>query len=107
MENTHTKVEYMVISILIVEYVLIILVIDTIIRESYINILVLSSSTKRFFTPNICLFYFLRGPLFRGGGITGVWISGMPTGPFMYATDLIEVLKKKHASETYKSLVSC
>lgn len=35
----------------------------------------------------------------------GPGVLGMPTGPFMYATDLIEVLKKKHASETYKSLV--
>jgi len=62
----------MVISILIVEYVLIILVIDTIISESCINILVLSSSPKCFFTPNICLFYFLCGPLFRGGGYWGL-----------------------------------
>lgn len=29
----------------------------------------------------------------------------MPTNPYMYANDLIEVLKKKHASGTYKSLV--
>lgn len=31
---------------------------------------------------------------------------GMPAGPYIYADDLIEVLKKKHASGTYKSLVS-
>ncbi|KAI7748310.1 hypothetical protein M8C21_032897 [Ambrosia artemisiifolia] len=30
---------------------------------------------------------------------------GMPTSPYMYANDLIDVLKKKHASGTYKSLV--
>lgn len=29
----------------------------------------------------------------------------MPTMPYMYANDLNEVLKKKHASGTYKSLV--
>ena len=33
--------------------------------------------------------------------------SGMPTNPYMYANDLIEVLKKKHAAGTYKSLVTC
>lgn len=32
---------------------------------------------------------------------------GMPTDPYLYANDLIDVLKKKHASGTYKSLVSC
>lgn len=30
---------------------------------------------------------------------------GMPTNPYMYAGDLIDVLKKKYASGTYKSLV--
>lgn len=35
-----------------------------------------------------------------------VHILGMPSGPFMYAKDLIDVLKKKHASGTYKSMVS-
>ncbi|KAI8524548.1 hypothetical protein RHMOL_Rhmol13G0158100 [Rhododendron molle] len=30
---------------------------------------------------------------------------GMPTSPYIYANDLIEVLKKKHASGTYKSMV--
>ncbi|KAB1211615.1 Vacuolar-processing enzyme gamma-isozyme [Morella rubra] len=29
----------------------------------------------------------------------------MPTSPYLYACDLIEVLKKKHAFGTYKSLV--
>lgn len=29
----------------------------------------------------------------------------MPTYPYIYADDLIDVLKKKHASGTYKSLV--
>lgn len=29
----------------------------------------------------------------------------MPTSPYLYAADLINVLKKKHASGTYKSLV--
>jgi hypothetical protein len=32
--------------------------------------------------------------------------SGMPVGPYLYASDLNEVLKKKHASGGYKSLVS-
>jgi len=32
--------------------------------------------------------------------------SGMPVGPYLYASDLNEVLKKKHASGSYKSLVS-
>ncbi|XP_058189144.1 vacuolar-processing enzyme-like [Rhododendron vialii] len=35
----------------------------------------------------------------------GPGVLGMPTNPFMYAKDLIDVLKKKHASGTYKSLV--
>lgn len=30
----------------------------------------------------------------------------MPTSPYLYADDLINVLKKKHASGTYKSLVN-
>lgn len=30
----------------------------------------------------------------------------MPTNPYMYAGDLVDVLKKKHASGTYKSLVN-
>uniref|UniRef100_A0A7N0V896 Legumain prodomain domain-containing protein n=1 Tax=Kalanchoe fedtschenkoi TaxID=63787 RepID=A0A7N0V896_KALFE len=29
---------------------------------------------------------------------------GMPTNPYLYANDVIDVLKKKHASGTYKSL---
>ncbi|KAI8562034.1 hypothetical protein RHMOL_Rhmol03G0003700 [Rhododendron molle] len=29
---------------------------------------------------------------------------GMPTSPYIYANDLIEALKKKHASGTYKSM---
>jgi legumain len=33
------------------------------------------------------------------------FFSGMPTNPYLYADDLIDVLKKKHASGTYKSLV--
>ncbi|KAK9141956.1 hypothetical protein Syun_011356 [Stephania yunnanensis] len=36
----------------------------------------------------------------------GPGVLGMPsTAPYLYANDLIEVLKKKHASGTYKSLV--
>ncbi|KAL3746835.1 hypothetical protein ACJRO7_015733 [Eucalyptus globulus] len=35
----------------------------------------------------------------------GPGVLGMPTSPFLYADDLIDVLKKKHASGTYKSLV--
>ncbi|XP_061374951.1 vacuolar-processing enzyme-like [Gastrolobium bilobum] len=35
----------------------------------------------------------------------GPGVLGMPTSPYLYASDLIEVLKKKHASGTYKSLV--
>ncbi|GJX26274.1 vacuolar-processing enzyme-like protein [Tanacetum coccineum] len=35
----------------------------------------------------------------------GPGFVGMPTLPYMYANDLIEVLKKKHAAGTYKSLV--
>ncbi|KAK7352525.1 hypothetical protein VNO80_17947 [Phaseolus coccineus] len=35
----------------------------------------------------------------------GPGVLGMPTSPYTYASDLIEVLKKKHASGTYKSLV--
>lgn len=30
----------------------------------------------------------------------------MPTNPYMYAGDLVDVLKKKHASGTYKSMVN-
>eukprot|EP00268_Persea_americana_P054658 TRINITY_DN6287_c0_g1_i1.p1 TRINITY_DN6287_c0_g1~~TRINITY_DN6287_c0_g1_i1.p1 ORF type:complete len:492 (+),score=83.51 TRINITY_DN6287_c0_g1_i1:314-1789(+) len=35
----------------------------------------------------------------------GPGILGMPTYPYLYANDLVEVLKKKHASGSYKSLV--
>ncbi|KAI4337116.1 hypothetical protein L6164_015569 [Bauhinia variegata] len=35
----------------------------------------------------------------------GPGVLGMPTSPYIYAKDLNEVLKKKHASGTYKSLV--
>ncbi|CAK9145318.1 unnamed protein product [Ilex paraguariensis] len=35
----------------------------------------------------------------------GPGVLGMPTSPYIYAKDLIDVLKKKHASGTYKSLV--
>ncbi|XP_042478927.1 vacuolar-processing enzyme-like [Macadamia integrifolia] len=35
----------------------------------------------------------------------GPGVLGMPSGPYLYANDLIDVLKKKHASVTYKSLV--
>ncbi|XP_048132966.1 vacuolar-processing enzyme-like isoform X2 [Rhodamnia argentea] len=35
----------------------------------------------------------------------GPGVLGMPTIPFLYADDLIDVLKTKHASGTYKSLV--
>ena len=32
--------------------------------------------------------------------------SGMPTYPYLYGDDLVNVLKKKHAAGTYKSLVT-
>ncbi|XP_058074004.1 vacuolar-processing enzyme-like [Magnolia sinica] len=35
----------------------------------------------------------------------GPGVLGMPTYPYLYADDLIEVLKKKHALGSYKSLV--
>ncbi|KAF5748299.1 vacuolar-processing enzyme-like [Tripterygium wilfordii] len=35
----------------------------------------------------------------------GPGILGMPTYPYLFANDLIDVLKKKHASGTYKRLV--
>ncbi|KAF8400956.1 hypothetical protein HHK36_014259 [Tetracentron sinense] len=35
----------------------------------------------------------------------GPGVLGMPTNPYLYANDLIDVLKMKHASGTYKSLV--
>ncbi|KAL8499114.1 hypothetical protein ACS0TY_022184 [Phlomoides rotata] len=35
----------------------------------------------------------------------GPGVLGMPTSPHLYADDLINVLKKKHTSGTYKSLV--
>ncbi|WJX09607.1 legumain [Trifolium repens] len=35
----------------------------------------------------------------------GPGVLGMPVGPYLYASDLNEVLKKKHASGGYKSLV--
>ncbi|XP_010429610.1 PREDICTED: vacuolar-processing enzyme alpha-isozyme [Camelina sativa] len=35
----------------------------------------------------------------------GPGVLGMPTSPYLYAKDLNDVLKKKHASGTYKSLV--
>ncbi|GLT25538.1 hypothetical protein SLA2020_006600 [Shorea laevis] len=35
----------------------------------------------------------------------GPGVLGMPTLPYLYANDLIDVLKKKHASGTYESLV--
>ncbi|KAF6164298.1 hypothetical protein GIB67_010268 [Kingdonia uniflora] len=35
----------------------------------------------------------------------GPGVLGMPTNPYLYANDLIDVLKKKHASGTYKSWV--
>ncbi|XP_076916456.1 vacuolar-processing enzyme-like [Bidens hawaiensis] len=35
----------------------------------------------------------------------GPGVLGMPTNPYLYANDLIDVLKQKHASGTYKSLV--
>ncbi|XP_052210190.1 vacuolar-processing enzyme [Diospyros lotus] len=35
----------------------------------------------------------------------GPGVLGMPTSPYIYAADLIDVLKKKHAAGTYKSLV--
>ncbi|GMG99093.1 hypothetical protein Nepgr_000933 [Nepenthes gracilis] len=35
----------------------------------------------------------------------GPGVLGMPTYPYIYADDLVEALKQKHASGTYKSLV--
>ncbi|XP_073129424.1 LOW QUALITY PROTEIN: vacuolar-processing enzyme-like [Henckelia pumila] len=35
----------------------------------------------------------------------GAGVLGMPTFPYLYADNLIDVLKKKHASGTYRSLV--
>ncbi|KMT17967.1 hypothetical protein BVRB_2g033130 [Beta vulgaris subsp. vulgaris] len=35
----------------------------------------------------------------------GAGVLGMPTYPYLYADELIETLKEKHASGTYKSLV--
>ncbi|XP_022131350.1 vacuolar-processing enzyme-like [Momordica charantia] len=35
----------------------------------------------------------------------GPGVLGMPTYPYMYADDLVDVLKKKHAAGSYKSLV--
>ncbi|ERN15384.1 vacuolar-processing enzyme [Amborella trichopoda] len=35
----------------------------------------------------------------------GAGVLGMPTYPYLYADDLVNVLKKKHVSGTYKSLV--
>ncbi|KAJ8750562.1 hypothetical protein K2173_015723 [Erythroxylum novogranatense] len=35
----------------------------------------------------------------------GPGVLGMPNNPYLYANDLIEVLKRKHASGTYKSLL--
>ncbi|CAL9193441.1 unnamed protein product [Musa hybrid cultivar] len=35
----------------------------------------------------------------------GPGVLGMPTFPYLYADDLIDVLKKKHASGTYRSMV--
>ncbi|KAL0282036.1 UNVERIFIED_CONTAM: Vacuolar-processing enzyme, partial [Sesamum angustifolium] len=35
----------------------------------------------------------------------GPGVLGMPNMPYLYANDLIEVLKKKHASGTYKEMV--
>ncbi|KAK4792454.1 hypothetical protein SAY86_022889 [Trapa natans] len=35
----------------------------------------------------------------------GPGVLGMPTSPYLYADDLIDVLKQKHASRTYKRLV--
>ncbi|XP_073008107.1 vacuolar-processing enzyme-like [Typha latifolia] len=35
----------------------------------------------------------------------GPGVLGMPTYPYLYADDLVDVLKQKHASGTYKSMV--
>ncbi|KAF5452857.1 hypothetical protein F2P56_027815 [Juglans regia] len=48
--------------------------------------------------PNDTIFIY-----FSDHGSPGV--LGMPTGSDIYAKDLIDVLKKKHAAKTYKSLV--
>ncbi|KAL6203447.1 hypothetical protein ACLB2K_027147 [Fragaria x ananassa] len=45
---------------------------------------------------HIFIYYFDHG---------GPGVLGMPTGPYIYADRLIDVLKKKHAAGTYKSLV--
>lgn len=37
--------------------------------------------------------------------ISQFFVPGMPTNPYLYANDLIDVLKKKNALGTYKSLV--
>lgn len=34
-------------------------------------------------------------------------LPGMPTSPFLFADELNDALKKKHASGTYKSMVNC
>lgn len=34
-----------------------------------------------------------------------VLVLGMPTGTYVYAKDLNDVLKKKHAAKAYKSMV--
>lgn len=33
------------------------------------------------------------------------FVEGMPNLPYVYAMDFLEVLKKKHASGTYKKMV--
>jgi hypothetical protein len=35
-----------------------------------------------------------------------MYVSGMPTYPYLYADDLVAVLKQKHAAGTYKSMVT-
>ncbi|GFQ05015.1 vacuolar-processing enzyme gamma-isozyme [Phtheirospermum japonicum] len=49
--------------------------------------------------PNDCIFIF-----YSVHGAAG--ILGMPNVPYIFANDLNNVLKKKHVSETYKSLVN-
>ncbi|GAB4837129.1 hypothetical protein Ancab_002040 [Ancistrocladus abbreviatus] len=48
--------------------------------------------------PNDHIFFYYAG---HGGAVAVL----MPTDEELYAKDLIDVLKKKHASETYKSMV--
>lgn len=43
--------------------------------------------------------------LVKKGLISMMFFSGMPADEILYASDLIDVLKKKHDSNTFKSMV--